>query len=89
MPKQRGKFVLSSAEETQLHQLIRAQSTPLGLAQRARVVKLAAQAIDTVIAEVQSAHQGAFSNLWQPAIRALLLPSSGIGLATLLQYLPH
>jgi hypothetical protein len=25
----------------------------------------------------------------QPAIRALLLPSSGIGLATLLQYLPH
>ena len=48
------------------------------------------QAIDTMIEEVQSTHQGAFSNLWeQPAIRALLFPSSGIGLATLLQYLPH
>jgi hypothetical protein len=43
MPKQRGKFVLSSAEEEQLQQLIRAQSTPQGLAQRARVVQLAAQ----------------------------------------------
>jgi hypothetical protein len=48
------------------------------------------EAIDTMIEEVQSTHQGAFSYLWQqPAIRALLLPSSGIGLATLLQYLPH
>jgi hypothetical protein len=28
MPKQCGKFVLSSAEEAQLQQLIRAQSTP-------------------------------------------------------------
>jgi antibiotic biosynthesis monooxygenase (ABM) superfamily enzyme len=48
------------------------------------------EAIDTIIEEVQSTHQGAFSYLWeQPAIRALLLPSSGIGLATLLQFLPH
>jgi hypothetical protein len=47
-------------------------------------------AIDTMIDEVQSNHKGAFSYLWeQPAIRALLLPSSGIGLVTLLQYLPH
>jgi len=45
MPKQGGKFVLSSAEESQLQQLIRAQSTPQGLAQRARVVLLAAQGI--------------------------------------------
>jgi hypothetical protein len=45
---------------------------------------------DTMIEEVQSTHQGAFSYLWeQPAIRALLLPSGGVGLATLLQYLPH
>src|SRR5215472_3463906 len=35
MPKRRGKFVLSSAEEAQLQQLIRAQSTPQGLAVRA------------------------------------------------------
>jgi hypothetical protein len=42
------------------------------------------------IEEEQSTHQGAFSYWWeQPAIRALLLPSSGIGLATLLQFLPH
>ena len=48
------------------------------------------EALDTIIDEVQSTHQGAFSTLWdQPAIRALLFPSSGIGLATLLQYLPH
>jgi hypothetical protein len=48
------------------------------------------ETIDTMIEEVQSTHQGAFSYVWeQPAIRALLLPSSGIGLATLLQYLPH
>ena len=43
MPKQGRKFVLSSAEYSQLQQLIRAQSTPHGLAQRARVVQLAAQ----------------------------------------------
>ena len=43
MPKQGGNFVLSSAEESQLQQLIRAQNTPQGLAQRARVVQLAAQ----------------------------------------------
>src|ERR1700726_772700 len=43
MPERRGKFVLSSAEEAQLQRLIRAQSTPQGLAQRARVVQLAAQ----------------------------------------------
>jgi hypothetical protein len=49
-----------------------------------------ADAIDTMIEEVESTHQGAFSYLWeQPAVRALLLPSGGIGLATLLQYLPH
>jgi len=48
------------------------------------------EAIDTMIEQVQSTHQGAFSYPWeQPAIRALLLPSGGIGLATLLQYLPH
>jgi hypothetical protein len=48
------------------------------------------EAIDTMIEEVQSNHQGAFAYLWdQPAIRALLLPSGGIGLATLLQFLPH
>lgn len=48
------------------------------------------EAIDTMIDEVQSNHKGAFSYLWeQPAIRALLLPSGGIGLVTLLQYLPH
>jgi hypothetical protein len=48
------------------------------------------EAIDTMIEEVQSNHKGAFSYPWQqPAIRALLLPSGGIGLATLLQYLPH
>ena len=43
MSKQREKFVLSSVEEERLRQLIRAQSTPQGLAQRARVVQLAAQ----------------------------------------------
>lgn len=48
------------------------------------------EAIDTMIDELQSTHQGAFSYLWeQPGIRALLFPSSGIGLATLLQYLSH
>jgi hypothetical protein len=54
------------------------------------LAKKTPEAIDTMIEEVQSTHQGAFSYLWeQPAIRALLLPSGGIGLATLLQYLPH
>src|SRR6516225_6976186 len=43
MSKQRRKLVLSSAEKEQLRQLIRAQSTPQGLAQRARVVQLATQ----------------------------------------------
>ena len=43
MPKQGGKLVLSSAEGERLEQLIRAQSTPQGLAQRARVVQLVAQ----------------------------------------------
>jgi hypothetical protein len=48
------------------------------------------EAIDTMIEEVQATHQGAFSYLWdQPSIRALLLPSGGIGIATLLQFLPH
>src|SRR2546423_13370235 len=45
MSKQRGRFELSSDEEEQLRQLIRAQSTPQGLAQRARVVQLAAQGL--------------------------------------------
>jgi transposase len=45
MPKHRGKLVLSSAERAQLQQLIRAQSTPQGLAQRARIVQLAAKGI--------------------------------------------
>jgi hypothetical protein len=45
------------------------------------------EATDTMIEEVQSIHQGAFSYLWeQPAVRALLLPSGGI-LAALIQYL--
>lgn len=49
-----------------------------------------AEAIKSMIEEIETTHQGAFSYLWeQPAIRALLLPSGGIGLATLLQYLPH
>ena len=45
MAKQSGKLVLSSAEKEQLQQLMRAQSTPQGLAQRARVVELAAQGL--------------------------------------------
>src|SRR5262249_40395490 len=45
MPKQSGKLALSSVEKEQLQQLIRAQSTPQGLAQRARVVELAAQGL--------------------------------------------
>jgi hypothetical protein len=43
MSKQRGKLVLSSAEKEQLRQLLRAQSTPQGFAQRGRIVQLAAQ----------------------------------------------
>ena len=67
-----------------LERLKRRRRQALMLAQRTP------EAIDTMIEEVQSTHQGAFSYLWeQPAIRALLLPSSGIGLATLLQFLPH
>jgi hypothetical protein len=50
----------------------------------------APETIDTMLEEVQSTHKGAFSYLWeQPAIRALLFPSGGIGLATLLEYLNH
>jgi hypothetical protein len=46
--------------------------------------------IDTMIDEVESTHRGAFSYLWdQPAIRALLLPSGGIGMMTLIKFLPH
>ena len=64
------------------------------LKRRRRQALMAAQRIpevsDAMIEDVQSTHQGAFSYLWdQPAIRALLLPSGGIGLATLLQYLPR
>jgi hypothetical protein len=67
-----------------LERLQRRRRQALMLAQRTP------EAIDTLIEEVQSTHQGAFSYLWeQPAIRALLLPSSGIGLATLLPFLPH
>jgi ribosomal 50S subunit-associated protein YjgA (DUF615 family) len=67
-----------------LERLQRRRRQALMLAQRTP------EAIDTLIEEVQSTHQGAFSYLWeQPAIRALLLPSGGIGLATLLQFLPH
>ena len=67
-----------------LERLKRRRRQALMLAQRTP------EAIDTMIEEVQSTHRGAFSYLWeQPAIRVLLLPSGGIGLATLLQYLPH
>jgi hypothetical protein len=47
-------------------------------------------AMDAIMQEIRSTRQGAFAYLWeQPALRALLLPSSGLGLTTLLQYLPH
>ena len=64
------------------------------LKRRRRQTLMAAQRIpevsDIMIEDVQSTHQGAFSYLWdQPAVRALLLPSGGIGLVTLLQYLPR
>jgi hypothetical protein len=79
LPRQARKYrdrVLERLKRRKRQYLMRAQKTP--------------EAIDTIIEEVQSTHQGAFSNLWdQPAIRALLFPSSGIGLATLLQYLPR
>ena len=45
MSKQTGKLVLSADEKEKLHRLIRAQSTPQGLAQRARVIELAAQGL--------------------------------------------
>jgi transposase/transposase-like protein len=45
VPKRSGKLVLNSDENEQLRQLIRAQSTPQGLAQRARVIELAAQGL--------------------------------------------
>jgi hypothetical protein len=48
------------------------------------------EAIDSLIEDVRTTHQGAFAYLWeQPVIRALLLPSSGIGFATISQYLQH
>lgn len=51
------------------------------------VARRTPEATDTIIEEIQSTHQGAFSYLWeQPAVRALLLPSGGI-IATLVQYL--
>jgi transposase-like protein len=43
--KRSGKLVLNSDENEQLRQLIRAQSTAQGLAQRARVIELAAQGL--------------------------------------------
>jgi hypothetical protein len=50
----------------------------------------APEAIRTMIEEVESNLKGAFAYLWErPAICALLLPSGGIGIATLWQYLPH
>jgi hypothetical protein len=68
--------VLGRLKRRKRQALMRAEKTP--------------EAIDTMIEEVQSTHQGAFSNLWeQPAIRALLFPSGGLGLASLLQFLPH
>src|SRR5258708_24199196 len=46
--------------------------------------------VDAVVQDVRSTHQGAFAYLWeQPVIRALLLPFSGLGLATISQYLQH
>jgi hypothetical protein len=70
--------------EEVLARLRRRRRQDLMLAQRLPEVT------DTMIEEVQSIHQGAFSYLWeQPAIRALLLPSGGFGIATLFQYLPH
>src|ERR1700716_237454 len=45
MSKQSGKLVLSADEKEKLQRLIRAQSTPQGLAQRARVIELAAQGL--------------------------------------------
>jgi hypothetical protein len=77
-------YVAKKYRDKVLERLKRRRRQALMLAQKMP------EAIDTMIEEVQSTHQGAFSYLWeQPAIRALLLPSSGIGLATLLQYLPR
>jgi hypothetical protein len=51
--------------------------------------KKAPEAADSLIDEVNNLHQGAFVSIWeQPAIRAFLLPSGGLGLWTLLQYMP-
>jgi len=48
------------------------------------------EVVDTIVEDVKSTHKGAFAYLWdQPAVRALLLPSTGFGLITLLQYIPH
>jgi hypothetical protein len=49
-----------------------------------------AKALQRIIKRIQNLDQGVFVSLWQqPAIRAILLPSGGIGIWTLLQYLPH
>src|SRR5580704_2950339 len=45
MSKQTGKLVLSADEKEKLQRLIRAQNTSQGLAQRARVIELAAQGL--------------------------------------------
>jgi hypothetical protein len=79
LPKEARKY-----RDTVLERLKRRRRQALMLAEKRP------EATDTMIEEVQSTHQGAFSYLWeQPAMRAILLPSGGIGLATLLQYLPH
>ena len=45
------------------------------------------EAADTLIEEIESMHQGAFAYLWeQPALRALVFPSGGLGLLSLLQH---
>jgi hypothetical protein len=76
--------VASGYRDTVLERLKRSRRQALMFSQKAPEV------VDTLIEQVESTHQGVFAYLWeQPAIRALLLPSSGIGLATLLQYLPH
>lgn len=47
-------------------------------------------ASEIVMQDVRSTHQGAFAYLWeQPAVRALLFPSGGLGLTTLMQWLLH
>jgi hypothetical protein len=45
------------------------------------------EAADTLIEEIESMHRGAFAYLWeQPALRALVFPSGGLGLLSLLQH---